>query len=140
MAYNSDKAYQAAQVYAARDVVAQIEAELVVLQEARFFVDTDTMRDIIDPQGAAACIHYLIGQEVPPHLLEDPNVAGLIDEFELMKNIPAAKLAVHTLFQSARFRDLLKTAIEKLQGEYRETAGETPPILARYFNGELLVS
>ncbi len=140
MAYSPDKAYQAAQVYAARDVVAKIEGELVILHEARFFVDTDTMRDIIDPQGAAACIHYLLGQEVPPDLLEDPNVSGLIDEFDLMKSIPAARLAVQTLFQSSDFRDLLQTAIEGLQSEFGETAGETPPILSRYFNGELLAS
>lgn len=48
MAYSPDKAYQAAQVYAARDIVSKIESDLVVLHEARFFVDTDTMRDIID--------------------------------------------------------------------------------------------
>jgi hypothetical protein len=139
MAHNPDKAYQAAQVYAARDVVAKVEEELVVLQEARFFVDTDTMRDIIDPQGAAACIHYLLGEEIPQNLLEDPNVAGLIDEFDLMKAIPAAKLAVHTLFHSSRFRDLLRSAIESLQAEFGEAAGETPNVLHRYFNGEILI-
>lgn len=140
MAYSPDKAYQAAQVYAARDMVSQIEEELVVLQEARFFVDTDTMRDIVDPQGAAACVHYLLGQEIPPDLLEDPNVAGLIDEFDLMKSIPAAKLAVQTLFHSSRFRTLLRSAIEDLQTEFGETAGETPSVLSRYFSGELLTS
>lgn len=140
MAYSPDKTYQAAQVFAARDIVSKIEEELVVLQEARFFVDTDTMRDIVDPQGAAACVHYLLGQEVPSSLMEDPNVVGLIDEFELMKNIPAARLAVHTLFQSGHFRDLLQEAIEALQHEFGETAGETPPILKQYFNGEVWAS
>lgn len=139
MAYSPDKAYQAAQVYAAQQIVPRIQEQVVVLQEAQFFVDTDTVRDLIDPQGAAACLHYLLGEEVPEELLADPNVAGLIDEFNLMSSIPAAKLAVTTLFRSPMFRDMLREAIENLQREFGETAGDTPPSLQRYFEGKLLV-
>jgi hypothetical protein len=140
MPYNPDKAYQAAQVYAARKIVSQVREEEVVLQEAQFFVDVDTMRDIVDPQGAAACVHHLLGEKVPDELMEDPNVVGLIDEFERMENIPAARLAVRTLFQSRHFRGLLREAIQELQDEFGETAGETPPALQRYYDGKVLVS
>ena len=139
MPYNPDKAYQAAQVYAARELVKRVRAELIVLQEAVFFVDVDTIRDIVDPQGAAACVCHLTGQEITSDLLEDPNVIGLLDEFERMEQIPAARLAVRTLFQDHRFCDLLQTAIECLQQEFGEVAGETPAILQRYFDREVLV-
>ena len=139
MPYNPDKAYQAAQVYAARAIVKDINAELEVLQEARFFVDIDTMRDIVDPQGAAACVHYLLDQDIPADLMQDPNVVGLIDEFELMQDIPAARHAVQTLFESKRFCDLLHDAIQALQEEFGAVAGETPDILREYFAGDVIV-
>jgi hypothetical protein len=140
MPYSPDKAYQAAQVYAARKIVSKIKEEVIVLQEAQFFVDVDTMRDIVDPQGAAACVHHLLGEEIPDELMQDPNVVGLVDEFEHMANISTASLAVQTLFQNRRFHDLLREAIQELQDEFGETAGETPAALQRYYDGEVLVS
>jgi hypothetical protein len=134
-----DKTYQAAQVYAAHKIVKRIQEEMIVLQEAHFFVDVDTLRDIVDPQGAAACVHYLLDEPVPDELRQDPNVVGLLDEFELMKNVPAARLAVQTLFQDARFCEMLKEEVEALQEEFGDTAGDTPPMLTRYFNKEVLV-
>lgn len=139
MAYSPDKEYQAAQVYAARQIVSRIQQEVIVLQEAQFFVDTDTVRDLIDPQGAAACLHYLRGEDVPTELMSDPNVAGLLDEFDLMSSLPTAKLAVVTLFRSDAFRGMLQEAIENLQREFGETAGDTPPNLQRYFEGAITV-
>lgn len=139
MAYSPDKEYQAAQVYAARQIVSRIQQEVIVLQEAQFFVDTDTVRDLIDPQGAAACLYYLRGEDVPTELMSDPNVAGLLDEFDLMSSLPTAKLAVVTLFRSDAFRGMLQEAIENLQREFGETAGDTPPNLQRYFEGAITV-
>lgn len=140
MANSPDKLYQVAQVYAARKIVARIREEVVVLQEANFFVETDTIRDVVDPQGAAVCIHFLLGEKTPPELLTDPNVAGLSDEIERMNALPAARLAVRTLFCDARFREMLREAIEALQAEFHEVAGDTPAILHKYFSGHVLNS
>lgn len=137
MASSPDKMYQAAQIYEARKIVARLREELAILQEAEFFVDVDTMRDIVDPQGAAACVHALLGEAVPDDLLSDPNVAGLMDEMERMAQYPTARLAVTTMFQDHRFLEMLRKSIDALQDEFRETAGETPDILQRYFRGEI---
>jgi hypothetical protein len=139
MAHSPDKLYQAAQIYAARNIVSRIRDELIILQEAEFFVDVDTMRDIIDPQGAAACVHFLLGEKTPADLLIDPNVAGLVDEMERMEKLPAARLAVKTLFHDKRFCEMLQEAIQNLQKEFQEAAGETPEILNKYFAGHILV-
>ena len=139
MAHSPDKLYQAAQIHAARRIVSSIREELIVLQEAEFFVDTDTMRDIVDPQGASACIYFLLGEKIPEDLLFDPNVAGLVDEMERMDKFPTARLAVKTLFHDKRFSELLREAIQNLQNEFGEGAGETPDILGKYFNGQVLV-
>lgn len=140
MAHNPDKAYQAAQVYAARNILAKMREKVVILQEAEFFVDVDTLRDVVDPQGAAACVHFLLGQETPKELMDDPNVVGLLDELEHMQKFPTASLAVKTLFHDQEFRALLHESVTNLQKEYAESAGETPEILADYFNGKILIS
>lgn len=137
MSTRPDREYSAAQVFAAREVVTHIQKELVVLQEAEFFVDVDTLRDVIDPQGATACLYCILGQKVPDDLMEDPNVVGLIDEFELMNTKPQTLLAVKTLFQNDSFRNILRNVIEKLQSEFGNTAGDTPNLLRQYFNGEV---
>ena len=138
MAHSPDREYQASQVFIARNVVKAIREELVVLQEAEFFVDVDTMRDVIDPQGAAACIHSLLEEEIPDELMKDPNVVGLIDEFDWIAAKPQAKLAVKTLFQDGKFRNIVKDAVQELQSRFGETAGESPTVLQRYFDGEVL--
>lgn len=139
MAQNPDKTYQAAQVFAARGILSKIRQRVVVLQEAEFFVDVDTLRDAIDPQGAAACLHFLLNQEIPAELMMDPNVVGLLDEIEHMQAYPAAKLALRTLFHDKEFRILLKDSISGLQKEFNEIAGDTPEILKDYFDSKILI-
>ena len=137
MPHNPDKHYQSAQVFAARRVVKAIKEQVIIDDGAVFFVEVDTMRDIIDPQGAAACLHYLLDEEIPEDLITDPNVVGLLDEFELMKDLPQSRKAVETLFKKRKFAEMLKHAILNLQEEFGEVAGDTPPRLDDYFRGAI---
>ena len=137
MAIKSDKEHQAAQVLAARHAAAQIRSNLVVLQEAEFFVDVDTLRDLIDPPGAAACVYRLSGRQVPDELKADPNVLGLLDELDFISQKPQARLALKTLFANAESRKMLKNAIQKLQHEFGDIAGTTPILLEDYFDGKV---